>query len=85
MVCSICGGAGHNKTTCARDKASRIMNAAAGSVASQFFSRSLDVLCPGLGITYEAASALKMAYDIHKSKGLSEANIFDILENLPSN
>jgi hypothetical protein len=81
MACSVCGLSGHYKPTCARNRAKRIAKAIAQCGTSQIFSMGLDFICPGLGLTYEAAHAAIAVIRMHKNGGPSEEDLFEALMN----
>jgi hypothetical protein len=78
MACSICGLSGHNKVTCARQRGRRIAQAVAKYGAQQVFARGLDVVCPGLGLTYEAACQVRTCLEVAQGRVTEE----DIVEYL---
>lgn len=84
MPCSVCGLSGHNKTTCARNRAERISYALAKYGASQVVARGLDVVCPGLGMTYEAANVTMALIRASKGRGVNEEDLFDAFMSMAS-
>lgn len=82
MACSICGLSGHNKTTCARQRAKRIAAAVVEYGTSTVVARGLDVVCPGLGLTYEAANITMALLRASRTGSVNEADVFEVLMRL---
>jgi hypothetical protein len=82
MACSVCGLSGHNKTTCARQRAHRIAHVVAKYGASEVLARGLDVLCPGLGLTYQAVTAIMTCVRVFRTAGVNEEVLFEVLMGL---
>ncbi len=81
MACSVCGLAEHNKRTCARNKGNRVFAACMKYGAKEIAFRGLDAICPGLGLTAQAADKVYSVMRLYQNGGHpTEEDIVEALE-----